>query len=283
MVVVLALVSALLYGLSDFVGGLVSRRVSAWPAAVVGQLSSTVCTAAVALFLTGDPTPAHLAWGALAGVGAGTGTAFLYRGLSSGRMGVVAPVSAVGAAIVPVAVGALGGERPGALMWLGIVLAIPAIWLISTVPGGPVDPVEKERGSLAEGLVDGVLAGLGFGGLFAALGQVPDSAGLWPLALAQACSVLAVIGLALALRKQWVPRGRGLAWAGITGPLGASATLAFLLATQHGFLTLAGGLASFYPAATVLLAVAVLGERIHRSQGIGLALAAVTVTLVSLS
>ena len=280
MVVVLALLSALLYGLSDFVGGLVSRRVSAWPAAVVGQLSSTVCTAAVALFLAGDPAPVHLAWGALAGVGAGTGTAFLYRGLSSGRMGVVAPVSAVGAAIVPVVVGALGGERPGVLMWLGIVLAIPAIWLISTVPDVPAG---HERASLAEGLVDGVLAGLGFGGLFAALGQVPDDAGLWPLALAQACSVLAVIGLALALRKQWVPRGPGLAWAATTGPLGASATLAFLLATHHGYLTLAGVLASFYPAATVLLAVGVLGERVHRSQGLGLALAAVTVTLVSLS
>ena len=280
MVVVLALLSALLYGLSDFVGGLVSRRVSAWPAAVVGQLSSTVCTAAVALFLAGDPAPVHLAWGALAGVGAGTGTAFLNRGLSSGRMGVVAPVSAVGAAIVPVVVGALGGERPGVLMWLGIVLAIPAIWLISTVPDVPAG---HERASLAEGLVDGVLAGLGFGGLFAALGQVPDDAGLWPLALAQACSVLAVIGLALALRKQWVPRGPGLAWAATTGPLGASATLAFLLATHHGYLTLAGVLASFYPAATVLLAVGVLGERVHRSQGLGLALAAVTVTLVSLS
>jgi drug/metabolite transporter (DMT)-like permease len=280
MVVVLALASALLYGLSDFVGGLVSRRVSAWPAAVVGQLSSTVCTAAAAVFLSGDPTPVHLAWGALAGVGAGTGTAFLYRGLASGRMGVVAPVSAVGAAIVPVVVGALGGERPGALMWLGIVLAIPAIWLISTVP---TDPAVQERASLAEGLVDGVLAGVGFGGLFAALGQVPDSAGLWPLALAQACSVLAVIGLALALRKPWVPRGPGVVWAASTGPLGAGATLTFLLATHHGFLTLAGVLASFYPAATVLLAVAVLGERVHRSQGIGLALAAVTVTLVSLS
>lgn len=280
MVVVLALVSALMYGLSDFVGGLVSRRVSAWPAAVVGQASSTVSTAVVALFVTGSATGGDFVWGAFAGLGAGLGTAFLYRGFANGRMGVVAPVSAVGAALVPIAAGAVGGERPGTLIWLGIVLAIPAIWLISSVPSSAEG---EHRESFAAGLLDGVLAGLGFGGLFAALGQVPKSAGLWPLATAQASSVLAVILLAVALRADWRPRGRQVAWAAVTGPLGASATLAFLLATQHGFLTLAGVLASFYPAATVLLAVAVLREHIHRAQAVGLALCAVTVVLVSVA
>jgi drug/metabolite transporter (DMT)-like permease len=280
MIVVLALVSAVMYGFSDFVGGLVSRRVSAWPSAVVGQLSSTLCTALAALFVAGSPDHVDFAWGALAGIGAGTGTAFLYRGFANGRMGVVAPVSAVGAAVVPVVVGALSGERPGTLMWLGIVLAIPAIWLIATVPAS----VEGEhRESFAAGLADGVLAGLGFGGLFAALGQVPDSAGLWPLTLAQGSSVLAVVALAILLRTDWVPRGRAVRWAALTGPLGASATLAFLLATHHGFLTLAGVLASFYPAATVLLAVAFLGERIHRAQAVGLALCAITIVCVSAS
>ncbi|MGY2875184.1 putative membrane protein [Marmoricola sp. URHA0025 HA25] len=280
MVVLLALVSATMYGLSDFVGGLVSRRVSAWPAAVVGQFSSTVCSAVVAVFVGGSPGHTDFVWGAVAGLGAGLGTAFLYRGFESGRMGVVAPVSAVGAAVVPVVAGAIDGERPGALMWIGIALAIPAIWLISTVPAATRG---LERATLAAGLVDGVLAGLGFGGLFAALGQVPDSAGLWPLATAQASSVVAVIALATALGASWVPRSRRVTWALTTGPLGASATLAFLLATHHGFLTLAGVLASFYPAATVLLAVAVLRERVHRAQGVGLALCAVTIVLVSVA
>jgi uncharacterized membrane protein len=280
MVVLLALVSALMYGLSDFVGGMVSRSVSAWQAAVVGQTSSTACSAAVAVFVSGSPHGSDFAWGALAGVGAGMGTGFLYRGFASGRMGVVAPVSAVGAAVVPVMAGALGGERPGALMWLGILIAIPAIWLISTVP--PAVDGEPQT-SIAEGLVDGVLAGLGFGGLFAALGQVPDSAGLWPLTVAQAFSVAAVIGLAVILRAAWRPRGRQVVWAAATGPLGASATLAFLLATHHGFLTLAGVLASFYPAATVLLAIAFLREHIHRAQALGLALCAVTIVCVSVA
>jgi drug/metabolite transporter (DMT)-like permease len=280
MAVVLALASALMYGLSDFVGGLVSRRVSAWSAAVVGQTSSTVCTALAALFVAGSPTGAHFAWGALAGVSGGVGTAFLYRGLSSGRMGVVAPVSAVGSAVVPVVVGALTGERPGSLMWIGIVLALPAIWLISTVPAPATG---DRRESLAAGLTDGVLAGLGFGGMFAALGQVPDGAGLWPLATVQAFSVLGVVLLATALRTDWLPRSRTSAWAALTGPFGAGAGLAFLLATHHGFLTLSGVLAAFYPAVTVLLAVTVLRERIHGVQAAGLARCAVCVVLVSLA
>ena len=278
--ILLALVSATMYGLSDFVGGLVSRRVSAWPAAVVGQLSSTAFTAVAALFVAGDPALGDFAWGALAGIGAGVGTGFLYRGFSEGRMGVVAPVSAVGAALVPIAAGILGGERPAALMWVGIVLAIPAIWLVSTVPPGP-DGAKPT--SFAAGLTDGVLAGLGFGGLFAALGQVPDSAGLWPLSAAQASSVIAVVALASALGVAWVPRERKAGWAALTGPLGGSATLAFLLATHHGFLTLAGVLASLYPAVTVLLAVAFLRERVHTTQSVGLALCAACVVCVSLS
>jgi drug/metabolite transporter (DMT)-like permease len=280
MAIVLALLSAVMYGLSDFVGGLVSRRASAWPAAVVGQASSTLCTALAALFVAGSPTPAHFAWGALAGLGGGIGTAFLYRGLSNGRMGVVAPVSAIGSAVVPVAVGALTGERPGSLMWIGIVLALPAIWLISTVPRSVQD---HHRDSFAAGLADGVLAGLGFGGMFAALGQVPDGAGLWPLVTVQAFSVVGVILLATGLRADWMPRSRGTAWAALTGPFGAAAALAFLLATHHGFLTLSGVLAAFYPAVTVLLAVFVLREHVHRVQAIGLALCSVSIVLVSLA
>ena len=82
MAILLALFSAFAYGLSDFIGGLVSRRVSAWPVAVVGQLSSTACTAAVALMVEGSPTPADLAWALLAGIGSGVGTGFLYRGFA---------------------------------------------------------------------------------------------------------------------------------------------------------------------------------------------------------
>ena len=280
MAIVLALCSALAYGLSDFVGGLVSRRTSAWSVAVVAQVSAAICTGAVALFFSGEPEPGDYLWGTFAGVASGVGACFLYRGLSTGRMSVVAPVSAVGAALVPIAVGVLTGERPSFVVWLGVVLALPAIWLVSkAAEDRDAAPDGHEPGS--SGLVDGALAGLGFGLLFAALGQIPDSAGFAPLTLAQAVSVPASIALATVFRESWLPRDRVVWLALAAGPLGAAAALAFLLATQQGFLTVAGVLASLYPATTVLLAALVLHERIRRAQGIGLALCALAIGLVA--
>jgi len=286
MAILLALCSSLAYGLSDFVGGLVSRRTSPWPVATLGQLSSTACVLVVALTVHGDPTRSDFLWAALAGVGSGLGTGFLYRGLASGRMGVVSPISAVGAAVVPVLAGALGGERVSLVVWLGILCALPGIWLVASTPEDDIsrseDPLRsRARATFAEGVADGVLSGLGFGLLFAALGQVPASAGLLPLALAQAVSVPAVIALAMALRAPWVPRGRPVRWALLTGPLGGAATLSFLLATHRGYLTVAGVLAALYPASTVLLAASFLREHVHRAQGVGLGLCAVAVTLVA--
>ena len=277
MAILLALGAALSYGLSDFIGGLVSRRTSAWAVAVVGGTSSVVFTGLTALFFTGSPRPVDFAWATVAGIGSGVGVGFLYRGFASGRMSVVAPVSAVGAALVPVLFGVVGGERPGVLVWLGIVLAAPAIWLVSSVPPTP----EHEATPLREGLLDGVLAGLGFGLLFACIGQVPRASGMAPLAFTQLVSVPAVVLLATALRADWVPRDRAVGWAALTGPLGGSANLLFLLATQRGYLTVSGVLTSLYPASTVLLAAVVLREQIHRAQALGLALCAVTVTLVA--
>jgi drug/metabolite transporter (DMT)-like permease len=280
MAVLLALGSALAYGLSDFLGGILSRRTSAWSVAVVAQASSTLCTGAVALFVTGDPSGADFRWALLAGVGSGMGTGFLYRGFSAGRMGVVAPVSAVGAALVPVLAGTITGERLSLLVWVGIIAALPGIWLVSSTPDDPIGPSD-ERESVAAGLVDGVLAGLGFGLLFAALGQIPDTAGWWPLTLCQAVSIPAVIVLATALRAPWRPRGRVVRLAVLAGPLGATATGLFLLSTQQGFLTVAGVLSSLYPASTVLLAAVLLHERVHRTQGLGLALCGLAVTFVA--
>lgn len=273
MVVVLSLVAALAYGVSDFVGGLASRRTSAWPVAFLGTVASFAGVLALALVTDGSPTRADVGWGALAGVGTGAGGAFLYRGLAAGRMGVVAPISAVGAALLPVCVGVATGERPELLVWLGIAAAVPGIWLVSREPGG--------SGDLAAGILDGVLAGLGFGLLFAAMGQVPAEAGFAPLAVAQGVGVVCVAVTASALRARWVPYGVSQAWGVAAGLLATVAVVSFLLATQSGLLTVASVVTSLYPAITVALAALVLRERIHGSQGVGLLLCGVAVGLVA--
>lgn len=272
MAVLLSLAAALAYGLSDFVGGIASRRTSAWPVAFVGTVAALAGALVLVLVTPGSPTTAHLWWGALAGVGSGAGGAFLYRGLAAGRMGVVAPISAVGAALLPVCVGVATGERPAVLVWLGIAAAVPGIWLVSREPGA---------GDLAAGILDGVLAGLGFGLLFAAMGQVPEEAGFAPLAVAQAVAVVGVALTATSLGGRWVPWHPSQAWGAVAGLLASAAAVAFLLATQTGLLTVASVVTSLYPAITIALAAVVLRERIHGPQGLGLLLCGVAVGLVA--
>jgi drug/metabolite transporter (DMT)-like permease len=209
-------------------------------------------------------------------VGNGFGTAFLYRGLASGRMGVVAPVSGVGAVLVPVAVGVVTGERPDLSVWLGVVLALPAIWLVSSEPSTTVESVPD-----GSGVLDGVLAGLGFGALFAALAQIPAEAGFLPLALNQLVAGAVVVLVALSLRQDWVPRSRWALGGALSGALGALATGLFQVATHHGYLSVASVITSLYPAFTVLLAALLLRERVHRAQGLGLGLCAMSVALVA--
>lgn len=269
----LALGAAAAYGVSDFVGGLSSRRTSAWPVAAVNSAVGCGCAVVGALLLPADAGPADLAWGALAGVGSGLGGAFLYRGLARGRMGVVGPVSAVGAALLPTLAGLLLGERLGPVTWAGVLVALPGIWLVAREPGARTDA----------GLVDGLLAGAGFGVLFAATGQVPESAGLWPLAVTQLVGLVSVVALAAALQEPWLSRHRAVVLGGsAAGLLTFLALVGLLLATQQGLLTVSAVLASLYPAVTVLLARVLLAERLHRSQVGGLLLCGVTVVCVAL-
>jgi drug/metabolite transporter (DMT)-like permease len=272
--VVLALGAAVAYGLSDFIGGLASRRTTPWPVAFLGAVGGVTSACALSLVVPGDATTADLLWGAASGVGSGVGTVFLYRGLAAGRMAVVAPVSAVGAAVVPVVVGVATGERPSALVAVGIVVALPGIWLVARIP----EAVDENR---TGGLVDGLLAGLGFGLLFVALGQVPDDAGFWPLAASQAAALVTICAIAVALRAPWIPTAASELWGAVAGLVATVAVLLFLLATQTGLLTVAAVLTSLYPAFTILLAAVVLRESIYRAQGFGLALCGVAVAFVA--
>ena len=277
MAVLLALAAAIAYGLSDFLGGVGSRRTSVWPVATAAAVASAVGSLVLALVVPGDAGPADYAWGALAGLGSGAGTVLLYRGFAQGRMGVVAPVSAVGAAVLPGLIGVLAGERPAPLVWVGLLVALPGIWLVSRepVPG-------QRRDGVAAGLRDGVLAGLGFGLLFAALGQVPESAGYGPVLGNQVVALLAVVAAALLAGADPLPRRLQHWWGGAAGLLATLAIVGFLLARQQGLLSVSAVLTSLYPAATIVLASVVLHERLHRAQSVGLALCGVSVVCVAL-
>jgi uncharacterized membrane protein len=204
------------------------------------------------------------------------GVGFLYRGLAAGRMGVIAPVSAIGSALLPVVVGVALGERPGTLVWAGVVLAVPGVWLVAS---GTDDQAPSEPAT--RGLLDGILAGVGFGLFFVSIGQVPAGGGVAPLAVAQGSALLCLVGLALVTRSAWVPRSRTSLWGLAAGTIGAASAGAFLAATQSGLLTVVAVLSALYPAVTVVLAVVVLRERVLRSQAVGLALCVATMILVA--
>jgi drug/metabolite transporter (DMT)-like permease len=277
--VLLALASAAAYGVSDFFGGVFSKRHSAWTIAFWGQIGALVAAGLLALWVGGRPVTIDLLWAAIAGVGSALGTAFLYRGLASGRMGVVAPISAVVSAAVPIVVGVTTGERPAPLTWVGIAVGLVAIWLVARSP----DPAAARGPGTARSVRDGVLAGAGFGAYFAAIGQVRDEAGLWPNAASMVVAVVVLLVIVLAVRAPLgLPPARA-ALALVPGVLGAIALTLFLLASQQGLLTVVAVIASLYPAGTVILAALVLHERIHRAQAVGLVACAAAVALVAVA
>jgi drug/metabolite transporter (DMT)-like permease len=269
--ILLALSSAIAYGAADFIGGVGSRRHSSWPIVLVGQAAGALVMLVAGLMRPGNPTTSDFAWALLAGAGSATGSIFLFRGLARGRMGLVAPISAVGAAVLPVLVGVILGERPSWLAWVGVLAALPGIWLVSRETNS--DRSSRTRGAL----LDGALAGAGFGILFIALAQIKAEAGLLPLAANQLIGAVLTVVAAAALGQPWRPRRGVLTWGSVSGVLGAAGTLAFLVATGATSLGIAGVLASLYPAVTVLLAAGVLGERIGTGQraGIGICILAV--------
>jgi drug/metabolite transporter (DMT)-like permease len=270
----LSLCSAITYGMSDFVGGLLSKRASAWVIAAGSQATATVLTFAVAATNLGEPDASSILLGLIAGLGSGAGNVLIFRGLAGGRMAVVAPLSAITAVSAPVFVGLMTGEQPGAVPLIGTAIALPAVWLVAG--GGST----SRRASRVD-VVNGLAAGIGFGTQFSALGLVPASAGLTPLAISQVVSVISIILGAAVQGAPWMPRDRFGLLSAVAGLLAGTATVCFQLAVQQGLLTIAAVLASLYPAATVLLAALVLRERIYRTQGVGLALAAAAVVLIA--
>ncbi len=278
----LALLTAAAYGTSDFIGGVVSRRTSAWSVAFVVQASSALALLLAAPWFAAGVGATDISWGMLAGVGSGMGISFLFRGFSAGRMSVVAPLSAVAAAVLPAVAGFTLGERLGWLVLVGLLVAMPGIWLVSSGEDAPGEPTgSRPRSPVDNGVLDGLLAGVGFALTFIGLDQISTGAGLWPLFTMQVASAVTVPVLALMLGARVFPLPRVAYRAWYAGPVGATAGVSFYLATSQGLLTVAAVLASLYPAVTILLAVALLREHIGHAQKLGLLMCAVCVALVA--
>jgi drug/metabolite transporter (DMT)-like permease len=273
MALVLAMGAGLSFGIADFVGGFAAKRT---PAATVTMLSQVAGFAVLLIalpLLPGSPSPAALGFGALAGVAGSLGLVAYLKALAMGPMGVIAPLTSVVGAAVPVVVGLASGERLSTLATAGLVLGLVAIGVVAG--GGGRQPAAGRAGPLL-----GVLAGLLVGTFLVLLDQTPDTSGLWPLVGARLASLSMLGAWALATRAAF-PARVDLRLIGLAGVLDMGANVLFLLASRAGPLTLASLLASMSPVVIALLARQVLAERLHRAQIAAVALSLVAVAAVT--
>jgi drug/metabolite transporter (DMT)-like permease len=319
--VILALVSAIGYGSSDFAAGLASR------AASVIQVTLLACVAACALVLavlpfaaSPGPSGAALAWGATAGASGTLGGIALYLGFRYAEFSVAAPLSAVGTAGFSVLAGLLWGERPSTLALTGIALALPAIVGVSASAGegereregeeavsasagegkregegeGAVsasagdaeqetgdDGIHGHAGRPVAGVAAGLIAGACFALLLIGLDRAGPGSGLWPAAAAEVAELAVAVTAAAVTRNLRLLRGRP-GWLSVfAGVTGAAGTVFYFYATHKGLLAVVAVLTSLYPASTIVLARITLGERLTRLRLAGLVLAGACVALIA--
>lgn len=273
----LALTSSLCWGISDFVGGLQSRRV---PLLVVMLISQWVGLLGLLVLLglrgTGPPDIARLVPAALAGTAGLAALAAFYRGLAIGTMSIVAPIAATGVA-VPVIVGVAGGDRPGGLQLAGLVAATIGVVLASRE--GDASGVSAARRRMSVGLA--LVAALGFGSFFVGLRISARTDVLWALLAARATGCACLLLLAVGRRVRLTGLGVSLPLLVIVGLLDLSANATYAVATRHGLLSVVAVASSLYPLATVALARLVLKERVRRVQEFGIAVAVLGVVLLA--
>lgn len=269
----LALGGAVLYGFADFSGGFASKRLPPWGVTAWSQtIGLLLLGAGLVLFPAEAVTEAELLWGACAGVGGVIGLGLLYRALAEGTMAIVSPVTAATTGSIPVVFDLTTGGSLSAPAAIGVLVALAAI---ATIAGE-----RSDRRLSPRLLAMAVASGIGFALFFIAIGQTSEASGFWPLAMARAVT----IPLAFLLHRSLEPRDRpdrtGMRWVAAAGLLDMGANLLVAVALQRGPIGIVSLLSSLYPVVTALAAVAIVGERLTRTQLAGVVLALLAVVLL---
>src|SRR5579871_613793 len=262
----------LAWGTSDFLGGYASRRINAFLFTAIFNLGGMVLVGSAAV-LSGAAFPSQRAalWLIAGGISGSAGVAVFFRALSTGRMGLIAPISAVLGAAILVVVAIFTEGFPGKLAMAGFTLAVIGLWLIT----------RAEDGHTPEGIGLAVAAGIGFAGFYLCSRQAGNGSVLWFATLSRAGGLIVTAAIVLwqgTLRDISFPAVR---WATVTGGIDSCGTMFFLLASQAGRLDEAVVIASLYPAITVLLARIFLKEHFTRWKLVGLLAALAAVPLIA--
>lgn len=276
MAILWALGAATTYGIADYLGGRATRQSPAPAVTFAGQSVALILLCGL-VYASGTSVMGRtdFLWSAGAGFGGALALVTFYRAMAVGPMTVVAPITAVVNIAMPVIVGIAQGERPSAVSYVGIGLAPIAVALIGDVLSSKQTHVQSRAIWLS------LIAGTGFGLIFVCLAQTSDDAGLWPLLAQRMTSVptVAIVGL-IGYRSLRVTRNVGT-FAILSGVLDTLANSLYLTAARSGMLSLVGVITSLYPASTVILAMRIDKERIHKGQMLGVGVAIASVVAIS--
>jgi drug/metabolite transporter (DMT)-like permease len=279
--VALAALSGLIWGVGDFSGGKASQRAAVLPVVWISKLVSLPLLAIYLIATYVPVTAIGLTWGALAGIAGVVGLVLFYRALSAGAMTVVAPVTGVTSAAIPVVVGLVAGERPSFTRLLGVGCALAAIALVSLAP----HPAGHRQVVTRRLVIAALGAGTGFALFFVLLAVAGNAAGgavgLWPIVGSQISALVILALLLLMARPGPWPRHATLRWTMVAGLCDMTANALYLLATRGGDLSVVAPIAALYPVTTVILALIIERERLRGIQVAGLILAVAALVLVS--
>ncbi|HEV3308589.1 MAG TPA: DMT family transporter [Candidatus Sulfotelmatobacter sp.] len=269
---VYSLAAVFIWGTSDFLGGYATRRANAFLFTTIVNIGGLLLVGTLAAGTHAQfPSGRSVAWVLAGGISGGASLAIFYRALSSGRMGLTAPVAAVLSAVIPAVVAMFTEGLPGRIAIFGFFLAAVGLWLIT----------RSEGGTTPEGIELALIAGTGFAGFYLCVRQAGDGSAFWIATFTRTGGLLITAAIVLARRKFSDITAAGVRWGLLTGCVDSIGTVFFVRASQSGRLDEAVVLSSLYPAVTVLLARLFLKEHFTRWRFVGLLAALAAVPMIA--
>ena len=276
MVTFLALAAAVLAGTGDFFGGRATKKTNIVSVLAISHFLGLVIILVLAPLMAEEFKTNDFFLGVLASSFGLMGLTLLYRGLAKSPMAIVAPITAVACATLPVGWGLFSGEKLATQQVVGVFVGLLAIFLVSWTPG--------KRTSIKGLLIlEALIAGFSFGAFFIVIDGTSETTAPWPVVGSRVFSVLAIFLFVIIRKKSIKPEGNSAPYIIGAGFFDTLANIALLAALNKGLLSLVSILASFYPAVTVLLARLFLKEVMSTSQLIGLALGLTSIGLLAVS
>lgn len=266
---------AVTWGAGDFSGGFATKRGNVLSVVLISQMIGLLLLVLLAVSFA-EPVPAlsHMTWGSIGGIFGALGLLTFYPALANGMMSIIAPISAIVTAVVPIGFAFFLEGLPGSVQLAGFSVALVAVWALSS---------QSTSGNIKKReLVQALIAGMGFGLFFVCIDRASEGGIFWPLVSARVASISLIALLIVINRKPMFPGHQGILFIALAGILDSLGNAFFALAAQQGRLDVAAVLGSLYPVSTVILAGMILKERLQPRQWFGVIAAASALVLIAM-